>query len=127
MRYLASPALAVLLATLGLYVPTTTAEGLYGYHSPSSRYGALPSSGSAYDRQSGNSYYWSRAPDGSMNIQGYNTRTEARWNRTIKPNGDQSGWDSRGNYWQYDSETGYYHNYGTGRTCFGRGALHRCN
>ena len=127
MRYFASLALAVLLATFGLYVPTINAQGLYGYNSPGSGYGTLPSAGSVYDRQSGNSYYWSPGPDGSTNIQGYNTRTEARWSRTIKRNGDQSGWDSRGNYWQYDSGTGYYRNYGTGRTCVGKGAFRSCN
>lgn len=126
MRY-ARLALAVLLTTFGLYAPTTTAQGLYGYNSPGAGYGTPPRSGSAYDRQSGNSYYWSRGPDGSTNIQGYNTRTEARWNRTIKPNGNQSGWDSRGNYWQYNSGTGYYHNYGTGRTCFHKVTLWTCN
>ena len=125
MRYFAGLALAVLLAPLGLYVPTTTAQERY--KSPGSAHRTPPSSGSAYDRQSGNSYYWSRGPDGSTNIRVYNTRTEVRWNRTIKPNGDQNGWDSRGNYWQYNSGTGYYHNYGTGRTCLHKVTLWTCN
>ena len=126
MKYFATLALAIPLATFGLYAPTTTAQGLPG-HSPSAGYGTLPSSGSAYDWKTGDSYYWSRGSDGSMDVRGYNAQTGSMWNHTVMPNGDESGWDDRGNYWQSNSRTGYYHNYGTGRTCIGKGAMRTCN
>ena len=81
--------------------------------------------GSAYDWQSGNQYYWNQDASGNTNLQGHNFRTGSQWRTNIRPNGDMSGWDSRGNYWNYDSNTGNYWN-SNGRTCFGRGYSRTC-
>jgi hypothetical protein len=64
--------------------------------------------GSTYDWQSGNQYQWHRNFDGSTTINGSNPRTGTMWNETIQSNGDQTGWDSRGNVWQYNNATGNY-------------------
>ena len=79
---------------------------------------SLPQFGTTYDYQTGNSYRWSTRPySGETQIDGYNLRTGRSWSNTIEPNGDQRGWDSRGNYWTYDRSSDTYTNYGTGRFC----------
>jgi hypothetical protein len=82
--------------------------------------------GSYYDWQSGNSYNWNTTPGGDTYVHGYNLNTGSMWNQTIRPNGDQNGFDSRGNYWNYNAGTGSYFN-SDGTTCFGRGAFRTCN
>lgn len=82
--------------------------------------------GSSYDWRSGNSYSWTRNSDGSTDVNGWNLRTGSSWRTTIEPDGDMRGTDSHGNSWTYDNSTGYYHNFGTGKTCFGKGALRTC-
>jgi hypothetical protein len=99
----------VLLATLLLVTP------------------ALAQSGYKYDWQSGNSYNWYRQPDGSTQVHGYNYQTGSTWDSTIRPNGDMRGRDSQGNIWQYNESSGFYQNYGTGRTCIGHGYARTCN
>ena len=37
-----------------------------------------------------------------------------------------TGFDGGGNYWQYNRNTGYYNNLGTGRTCVGKGLGRTC-
>jgi hypothetical protein len=72
----------------------------------------------------GNCYLTTPRLGGGADVYGFGNG--GTWNSTIEPNGDQRGWDSRGNYWQYDNNTGNYFNYGTGQTCFGKGALRTC-
>ncbi|MDA8155225.1 MAG: hypothetical protein M0Z52_02050 [Actinomycetota bacterium] len=83
-------------------------------------------SGSTYNTRTGNSYNWSTDMSGKTDVNGMNLRTGTRWQTTIEPNGNQHGRDSKGNYWQYDESTGYYHNFGTGKTCTGQGYARRC-
>ena len=87
---------------------------------------AAQSSGSSYDWQSGNTYNWTTDSLGTTHLNGYNYGTGSSWRTTIQPNGSQSGFDSQGNYWNYDANTGFYQNYGTGRTCIGTGAMRTC-
>ena len=82
-------------------------------------------SGSSYDNQSGNSYHWFTDDSGNTEVNGLNTRTDTVWRSHIDPNGNQHGMDSRGNSWQYDSNTGHYHS-SNGTACVGQGAMRRC-
>jgi hypothetical protein len=82
--------------------------------------------GSSYDWQSGNQYNWNTIGN-QTNVQGYNIKNGTRWNTTIQPNGSMTGYDGNGNYWQYDSNSGNYYNYGTGTMCTGKGAFRVCN
>lgn len=84
------------------------------------------SSGSSYDWRSGNSYSWTTDRSGTTHLNGNNFGTGSSWRTTIQPNGSQTGFDSQGNYWTYDSNTGFYQNFGTGRTCTGTGAFRTC-
>lgn len=85
-----------------------------------------PRSGSSYDWQSGNSYHYRTDSYGNTTVNGYNLQNGTMWNSRIKPNGNQSGTDAQGNYWDYNARSGTYHNYGTGRTCYGRGEGRTC-
>lgn len=87
---------------------------------------AAAQSGSDYDWQSGNSYNWSTSPSGSVRLRGFNSRTGSNWTTTIQPSGDMQGFDSRNGSWRYDDSTGFYQNFGTGRTCIGKGAARTC-
>lgn len=80
---------------------------------------------SAYDWRTGNSYLESRGSDGSTTVWGSNSRTGSHWNTTIRPNGDMTGRDSRGDFWRYDGNTGNYWNT-RGRMCFGKGLSRTC-
>jgi hypothetical protein len=82
-------------------------------------------SGSTYDWRSGNWYHWYSAFDGSTHVQGFNWNTGSQWRTTIRPNGDMQGWDSRGDFWRYDSRTGNYWN-SNGTFCTGRGYARTC-
>ena len=83
-------------------------------------------SGSKYDVYSGNSYHWNQSGK-QVTVRGNNLRTGNMWNTTIDNNtGNMRGTDARGNYWNYNSQSGYYYN-SDGTTCFGRGALRTCN
>ncbi len=75
---------------------------------------------STYDNRSGNSYNtWGGT------TRGYNQGTGSAWS-SQGYSGGQRGTDSQGNPWSYNSRTGVYQNYGTGRTCVGSGAGRVC-
>jgi hypothetical protein len=80
--------------------------------------------GYTYDYKTGNSYSWSSIGD-STYVNGLNARTGSTWQTTITPSG-MSGYDSKSNYWQYSNQTGNYYNYGTGKTCMGKGYARTC-
>jgi hypothetical protein len=71
-------------------------------------------SGSTYDWQSGNTYNYYTDSFGDTHVRGYNYNTGSQWNTTIESDGDMKGYDSNYNYWNYDSSSGVYYNYGTG-------------
>lgn len=101
--------LAVCLATPLM----VKAEGYdsYGYSKPSSGY--------KYDWKTGNSYNWNTNSTGETRVQGINTKTGSMWNTTIENDGDMKGFDSKGNYWNYNSKSDSYYNYGTGEQRIG--------
>lgn len=82
---------------------------------------------SNYDWTTGNSYNTQRNFDGSTTTRGMNWNTGSTWTTTTSPNGNMRGTDSRGNAWNYNSGTGSYFNYGTGKSCYGVGAYRACN
>lgn len=71
-------------------------------------------SGWTYDYDSGSSYRYYDGAYGSTNVQGMNFRTGSIWNTRIEADGDMSGIDAEGNFWNYNYDTGNYFNYGTG-------------
>lgn len=73
---------------------------------------ALSSQGeSKYDYKTGNSYYSS-----GSGYRGYNYNTGSQWGTNPSRGGKTSGYDSKGNYWQYNRSSGGYYNYGTGES-----------
>jgi hypothetical protein len=80
----------------------------------------------SYDWQSGNTTITTPSYNGGVNVQGFNSRTGANWQTRIENNGNQSGFDSKGNYWNYNESTGSYWN-SNGKTCYGKGAARVCN
>jgi hypothetical protein len=83
-------------------------------------------SGSKYDWRSGNSYHWNTTPEGSTQVHGFNVQNGTQWNTTIQPNGNMRGTDGNFNTWNYNAQSGYYHNNGTGETCVGKGYGRTC-
>ena len=83
-------------------------------------------SGHAYDWRSGNSYSYNTDLLGNTHVRGLNTQNGTNWTTTIRPNGSMNGLDGGGNSWSYNSGTGFYMNYGTGRSCIGKGAYRTC-
>lgn len=81
---------------------------------------------SHYDWRTGNSYNVNRSGN-TTTINGMNMRTGGMWNIRQNNNGSYSGRDARGNYFQGNHRTGNYTNFGTGKTCFGKGATRFCN
>lgn len=79
-----------------------------------------------YDWKSGNSYLTQPRQNGGATVRGYNVENGSTWTTTIDPNGNQSGYDADGNYWRYNSRSGAYFNFGTGKSCFGNGAARTC-
>jgi len=69
-----------------------------------------------YDQTTGNALRWNTNQGGETNVQGSNFYTGSQWNTTIKKNGNMNGFDSKGNYWNYNKGSGMYFNYGTGET-----------
>lgn len=67
--------------------------------------------GSKYDYKSGNQY----SSYGST-YRGYNYNTGSSWSSSGSRGGSLRGYDSSGNYWQYNRSSGQYYNYGTGET-----------
>jgi hypothetical protein len=73
-----------------------------------------------YDPSTGNFYY-----QAGNTTFGSNAATGSTWNSTTY--GSQTfGTDSRGNSWNYNSQTGAYYNSGTGVTCYGKGVYRTC-
>lgn len=85
-----------------------------------------PSNGNHYDPQTGNRYNVQQFGD-QTNIRGYNYNNGSTWNQTQRADGSYSGRDAQGNYYTGNHNTGRYHNYGTGRSCFGQGTTRVCN
>ena len=79
-----------------------------------------------YDWRSGNSYSCTSGY-GSTSCRGSNYRTGSSWSQTQRSDGTYSGYDADGNYYSGNNRTGSYHNFGTGASCFGRGAFRTCN
>lgn len=75
-----------------------------------------PTYGSTYDTKTGNQYRWNTNQYGETKVRGNNYQTGSMWNTTVKPSGDMNGFDSKGNYWNYNKGTRMYYNYGTGET-----------
>lgn len=100
---------------------------LFSAGASAQNYGQQPRSGSTYDWRSGNQYYWNRDSSGQTNVRGFNFQNGSQWNTTIQRNGNMRGMDSGGNMWQYNNSTGFYQNFGTGRTCVGKGYARVCN
>jgi hypothetical protein len=103
-------------------------ERSYAYDSTEywSGYSAQTSSGTTFDATSGNQYNWRRNYDGSTDVRGLNFRTGSMWNTTIQPDGSMRGFDKNFNPWSYDSSSGTYLNYGSGKMCVGKGAARTC-
>jgi hypothetical protein len=80
-----------------------------------------------YDWQSGNSYTITRQPSGTVSINGNNFSTGSTWNIQQQRNGSYSGRDAGNNFFHGNNSTGFYQNFGTGRTCFGTGPGRVCN
>jgi hypothetical protein len=79
-----------------------------------------------YDYNTGSTYTTTPMYGGGAQVNGYNSRTGSTWNSTYQSNGQMSGTNSKGQYWTGNSQTGYYHNYTTGRTCYGTGYARTC-
>ena len=73
-----------------------------------------------WDWRSGNMYNWNQDLNGTTHLRGNNFQNGTQWNTDIKPDGSMRGFDANRNYWTYDSRTGNYMNYGTGKMCFGK-------
>ncbi|MGM0553276.1 MAG: hypothetical protein ACQETK_05665 [Pseudomonadota bacterium] len=74
----------------------------------------------SYDYQTGNSYNTI-----GNTTYGYNARTGSQW-QTTNQGSRSRGIDSQGNHWTQDNNTGHYHNYGTGKACYGKGSARTC-
>lgn len=83
-------------------------------------------SAAEYDWKSGNSYETIENRDGSTTTNGINLSNGSIWSSTTDSSGNQRGTDANGNYWQYDKGSGNYYNYGTGKTCYGKGQSRTC-
>jgi hypothetical protein len=88
---------------------------------------ALAQTRSVYDWRTGNAYTITQQPSGAVNIYGNNFSTGSNWNIQQQPNGHYSGRDGDGNFFHGNNRSGFYQNFGTGRTCFGNGAARTCN
>lgn len=112
-------------ATIALAV----ASGLAGVgaspnYSGSTGYGSK--SGYKYDPKTGNSYNYSTDSQGTTTVRGSNLGTGSNWTNIIDKKGNQRGIDSNFNNWTYNAATGNYYNYGTGKSCYGKGSLRQC-
>jgi hypothetical protein len=92
-------------------------------------YGEHPQQHTEYDWESGNRYqieHHNNFIEQDTHIKGYNFNTGSQWETTIDRDGDMRGRDADGNSWKYDERSGFYQNYGTGKTCIGKGAARNC-
>ncbi|MEM7177208.1 MAG: hypothetical protein AAF503_05850 [Pseudomonadota bacterium] len=113
----------VIAVAVVVAVFATTAQAQYKTFQPST---GFQGSSNHNDFSTGNSYRVTPKFGGGARIQGYNYHTGRSWNQTIDQNGSMRGRDADGNHWNYNSGTGAYHNFGTGRSCFGKGAFRSC-
>ena len=88
---------------------------------------AAQDSGYNYDWQSGSSYSWNTDNQGNTTVRGNNLGTGSSWSTRIDRRGNMNGLDDDGNYWTFDRSSGSYYNFGSGKSCFGSGALRTCN
>lgn len=88
---------------------------------------AAPLAAQAKCDMNGNCYTVTPSYDGGARISGFSASNGTMWNSTVDSNGNQRGFDSSGNSWNYDANSGNYINYGTGKMCFGKGASRFCN
>ena len=86
---------------------------------------ALAESNYHYDYETGNSYS-SHSDSLGTTTYGNNARTGSNWEIRQNRNGTYDGRDSKGNYFTGDNTTGHYYNFGTGKTCYGKGAARTC-
>jgi len=84
------------------------------------------SQGTHHDWQTGNSYRWQKTGSDTT-VYGSNLKTGKNWNTHIDNNGSMRGQDSKGNFWNYNQQSGTYMNYGTGKICTGKGYGRICN
>lgn len=80
----------------------------------------------SYDYRTGNTYQTQTDMFGNTRVTGNNYATGSRWTSRTDASGRTSGYDSNNNYWTYDPVTKFYHNYGTGVSCYGTGFARRC-
>jgi hypothetical protein len=86
---------------------------------------ALAQSGFSYDPYTSNTYRWHQNSTGTS-LYGTNPRTGSHWQLRQNMNGYYSGMDSNQNSFQGNHNSGFYQNYGTGRTCIGQGYARTC-
>ena len=98
----------------------------FTYTSPTVPTISVPRTSSTYDWKSGNRYTTTRNYDGTVTVNGSNLRTGSSWRTTIDSSGNMRGTDKNFNSWTYNSSTGTYINYGTGKMCIGQGAARTC-
>lgn len=82
---------------------------------------------SRYDYRTGNYYTVTPTYGGGARVQGMNIKNGTTWSNTVDQRGNQRGYDANGNYYNYNADTGTYMNFGTGKTCTGKGAYRVCN
>lgn len=116
----------MLLAAVIAVVPAVAAAQIYGQGYRPYDQGAAPAAPhSSYDWRSGNMYQTTPNADGSTTVHGSNARNGTIWNSTIRPNGDEHGFDSHGDSWNYNAQTGAYNN-SNGHGCIGQGYARSC-
>jgi hypothetical protein len=80
--------------------------------------------GSSYDWRTGNMYHWNGDSQGT-NLNGFNPQTGSMWSGRYSNDGTSHGMDSRGNAWNYNSNTKTYMN-SDGHGCVGTGYARSC-
>lgn len=78
-----------------------------------------------YDYRSGNSYRTYKNSYGTTTY-GNNVRTGSSWSVRHNKNGSYSARTARGHYINGNSKTGRYHNFTTGKSCWGKGQFRQC-
>ncbi|MEM8791053.1 MAG: hypothetical protein AAGE80_05515 [Pseudomonadota bacterium] len=88
---------------------------------------AAPASAqTSYDWTNGNTY--TVLPDSSgSTVEGRNARTGSDWRIRQNSDGTYNGRDADGNLFQGNQRTGEHYNFGTGRSCYGKGYSRICN
>lgn len=76
---------------------------------------------SKYDYNTNSKYTTTKHDDGTTEVKAYNYTTGSQWQAKTDNDGITRGRDSDNNSWKYNSNTGSYINYGTGKICTGKG------